>query len=143
LKPPELGLLDTNTLILLDRLDESAPLPAVALISTITLAELGVGPHVTDDPVQKAERQLQVQNAEASFEPIPFDVEAARAFAQVAGALRTQGRKTASRSFDAMIAAIAISRGLPLYTCNAADFAGIDGLEVVAVPNPLDPVRPS
>jgi tRNA(fMet)-specific endonuclease VapC len=32
-----------------------------------------------------------------------------------------------------MIAAIAIANGLPLYTCNPADFAGIDELDVVAV----------
>jgi hypothetical protein len=34
------------------------------------------------------------------------------------------------------LAAIAVAHGLPLYTCNPADFAGIDTLEVVAVPNP-------
>jgi tRNA(fMet)-specific endonuclease VapC len=35
-----------------------------------------------------------------------------------------------------MIAAIAVANGLPVYTCNPADFAGIDGLEVVAIPHP-------
>jgi hypothetical protein len=35
-----------------------------------------------------------------------------------------------------MIAAVAISNGLPLFTCNPRDFAGIDGLTVVAVPHP-------
>ena len=35
-----------------------------------------------------------------------------------------------------MIAATALSNGLPVYTCNAADFVGIDGLEVVAIPVP-------
>ncbi len=33
-----------------------------------------------------------------------------------------------------MIAAIAISNELPLYTCNPGDFRGIDGLTIVAVP---------
>ena len=33
-----------------------------------------------------------------------------------------------------MIAATAIANGLPLYTANPADFAGIDGLVVRAVP---------
>jgi hypothetical protein len=36
-----------------------------------------------------------------------------------------------------MIAAIAIANGIPLYTCNAKDFEGIDGLTVVEVPNPV------
>jgi predicted nucleic acid-binding protein len=35
-----------------------------------------------------------------------------------------------------MIAAIVIANGLQVYTCNPGDFAGIDGLEVVAVPVP-------
>jgi predicted nucleic acid-binding protein len=35
-----------------------------------------------------------------------------------------------------MIAAIAVANGLPLYTCNPSDFAGIGGLDVVAVAHP-------
>ena len=35
-----------------------------------------------------------------------------------------------------MIAAIAVANDLPMYTCNPRDFAGIDGLKVVAVPVP-------
>lgn len=37
-----------------------------------------------------------------------------------------------------MIAAIAIANDLPLFTCNADDFRGIDALEIVAVPHPGD-----
>ena len=40
------------------------------------------------------------------------------------------------RAYDVMIAATALANGLPLYTCNPKDFAGIDGLTVVAVPVP-------
>jgi tRNA(fMet)-specific endonuclease VapC len=40
------------------------------------------------------------------------------------------------RASDAMIAAIAVANGLAVYTCNPADFAGIDGLEEVAIPHP-------
>jgi tRNA(fMet)-specific endonuclease VapC len=32
-----------------------------------------------------------------------------------------------------MIAAVAVANGLPLYTCNPRDFAGIEDLEVVAL----------
>ena len=58
------------------------------------------------------------------------------AFGQVATSLRRSGRKAAARTYDAMIAAVALANGLPLFTCNPADFTGIDGLTVVAVPHP-------
>ena len=77
-----------------------------------------------------------VQQAEADLDALPFDSEAARAFGRVAASLRRSGRKTAARAYDAMIAAIALSQDLPLYTCNPDDFDGIDGLTVVAIPHP-------
>lgn len=61
---------------------------------------------------------------------------AARAFGLVAASLRRSGRKTAARAYDAMIAAIAIANGLPLYTANPADFTGIEDLAVIVVPVP-------
>lgn len=135
------GLLDTSTLIQLGRLDAAATLPDEPLISAVTLAELSVGPLVAADEAERAARQAHVQQAEADFEPLPFDAEAARAFGQVAASLRRNGRKTAARAYDAMIAAVAISRRLPLYTCNPDDFAGIDGLEVIAVAVPQAPAQ--
>lgn len=66
----------------------------------------------------------------------PFDAAAARAFGRVAASLRSAGRKPTVRAYDALIAATAISNGIPLYTCNPADFAGIDELDIVAVPHP-------
>ncbi len=132
----ERGLLDTSTVILLGRLSSSAPLPAEALISAISLAELSVGPLVAATDSERAARQSHLQQAEADFDPLPFDVGAARAFGRVAAALRNSGRKPAARAYDALIAATAISNGLPLYTCNPSDFTGIPELVVVAVPHP-------
>ena len=130
------GLLDTNTVILLPRLTEPSVLPEEPLISAITLAELSVGPLVATSEVERAARQAQVQQAEADFDPLPFDVSAARAFARVTASLRRAGRKPTARAYDAMIAAVAIAQGLPLYTSNIEDFTGIDGLDVIAVPHP-------
>jgi hypothetical protein len=119
--------------ILLDQLAADADLPEEPLITTVTLAELSVGPLVTDDESERAVRQARLQVTEATFEPIPFDVAAARAFGRVAAEMRGSGRRTKARSFDAIIAATALSRSLPVFTANAEDFTGIEGLEVVPV----------
>lgn len=128
------GLLDTCTVILLPRITDATALPEVPLISTVTLAELSVGPLVAATDGERAARQAVLQQAEADFDPLPFDAAAARAFGRVAAALRAAGRKPAARSYDAMIAAVAVAQGLPLHTCNPKDFVGIDELRVVAVP---------
>lgn len=130
------GLLDTSTVILLTRIRDAFVLPSHPAISTITLAELSVGPLVTDDPVERAARQAHVQEAEADFDPIPFDQAAARAFGRVASSLRSSGRKPAVRAFDALIATVAVANDLPLYTVNPLDFEGIGELTVVTVPHP-------
>ncbi len=130
-------MLDTSTVIRLGRLTDAAVLPDEPLITAVTLAELSVGPLVASDERERAARQAHLQQAEADFDPLPFDAAAARAFGQVAASLRRTGRKTAARAYDAMIAATALANALPIYTCNADDFDGIDGLEVVYVPDPL------
>lgn len=130
------GILDTSVLILLSRLTDAAHLPAEPVITTVTLAELSVGPLVARDDGERSAGQAHLQQAEADFEPLPFDASAARAFGRVASALRKAGRKPAARAYDAMIAAIALSCELPIYTANPADFEGIPDLEVVAVDVP-------
>jgi predicted nucleic acid-binding protein len=139
---PTAGLLDTNTVILLPRLRDPDDLPAEPTIATITLAELSVGPLVATSEAERAARQAHVQQAEADFDPVPFDVGAARAFGRVAASLRSRGRKHSARAYDALIAAVAIANDLPLHTVNPGDFAGIDGLRVVSVRHPDDRPRP-
>jgi tRNA(fMet)-specific endonuclease VapC len=128
------GVLDTSTLLLLPRIADAASLPAEPLISAITLAELSVGPLVATNEEERAARQAHLQQAEADFDPLPFDAAAARAFGRVAASLRRSGRKPAARAYDALIAATALANGIPIYTCNPDDFSGIDELEVVPVP---------
>lgn len=131
----ERGLLDTSAIIGFERLGDARSLPAKPLISTITLAELSVGPLVASDD-ERSTRQARLQQVEADFVPLPFDADAARTFGRVAASLHRAGRKRAARTFDAMIAAIALANDLPLYTANPGDFRAIEGLEVIEVPLP-------
>lgn len=126
-------------MILLSRITEPARLPIEPVITAVTLAELSVGPLVARTDEERAARQAHLQQAEADFEPLPFDAAAARAFGAVAASLRRAGRKPVARSYDAMIAATALATDLPLYTCDPDDFAGVDQLTVVAVPHPDHP----
>lgn len=129
-------MLDTSTVILLSRFQDSAILPQEPLITAVTLAELSVGPLVARNEAERAARQAHLQQAEADFQPLPFDAAAARVFGRVAASLRRAGRKPAARAYDAMIASTAIAAGLPIYTCNPDDFTAIDDLEVVGLPVP-------
>lgn len=130
------GVLDTSTVILLPQFDDADLLPSEPTITTITLAELSVGPLVAADEAGRAARQAHLQQAESDFDPLPFDAAAARAFGRVAADLRHAGRTTSARAYDALIAAVAVANGLPLFTVNPGDFEHITELEVVAVPHP-------
>jgi predicted nucleic acid-binding protein len=127
------GVLDTSAVILLPRISDVTALPAEPLITTITLAELSVGPLVATDGAERARRQAHLQQAESDFTPLPFDAPAARAFGRVAATLRDAGRKRAARAYEALIAATAIASDLPVYTANPEDFSGIDDLVVVPI----------
>ena len=76
-----------------------------------------------------------MQRAEATFEPLPVDGAVARAYGRVYAAAGTTGRKARGRrAVDLLIAATAVAVGLPLYTRNPDDFAGLsDMLEIVSV----------
>ncbi len=129
-------MLDTSTVILLGRIDDPATLPDEAVISAITLAELSVGPHVARSDDERATRQAHLQQAESDFDVLAFDGQSARAFGAVAASLRASARKPTARAYDALIAASAIAHGLPLYSCNPADFDAIPDLDLRIVPHP-------
>lgn len=133
---PPTGILDTNTIILLHRLEDPSELPERSTITAITLGELSVGPLVATTDRERAARQAHLQQAESDFEALPFDPRAARAFGQVAADLRIAGRKPSARAYDALIAAIAIANDLPVHTTNPDDFDGIGRLVVRAVGHP-------
>jgi len=53
--------LDTSTLILFNRLQEVGLLPVVSVVTTITLAELSVGPLLVKSDVERANRLAHLQ----------------------------------------------------------------------------------
>lgn len=133
------GLLDTDILILRRGIDPSE-LPAAMSISAVTLAELSAGPHHTSDARERARRLDVLQRAEAEFDPLPFDAEAARVFGRVSAAALAVGRSSRRRISDLMIASVAISNHLPLFTANPRDFDGLDDLlAVMPVTRPSAP----
>jgi hypothetical protein len=128
------GLLDTSVVIDWDDPAVTAALPDESAVCTITLAELAAGPHLAATPVESARRQARLQQVEATFEPIAFDVTASRSFGLVVAAVAGSGRSHRRRVADLLIAATAHANGLALYTRNPDDFSGLDDLvEVVGV----------
>jgi predicted nucleic acid-binding protein len=120
------GMVDTSVLI--DPPPESA-LPDEASVSAITLAELVAGVHAARDVNERAARQDRLQRVEATLEALPFDTAAARAYGRVFAAITGGGRKArGKRAIDLLIAATALSVGLPLYTRNIDDFSGLEGV---------------
>src|SRR5579862_3883507 len=96
---PTRGLLDTSVVIDHDLIDP-ALLPDESAISAITLAELSAGPHATADPEERARRQDRLQWATATWDPLPFDDEGARAYGRVYAATRAARQSSRSRLAD-------------------------------------------
>jgi len=126
--------LDTSVVIDCDDPEVARALPDEVAICAITVAELAAGPHVTIDAAEGARRQLHLQRVESQFEPLPFDAEAARSYGLVVAAVVDADRSHRSRLADLLIAATAHANGLPLFTRNPDDFAGLqDVIQIVAV----------
>jgi len=121
---PGRGLLDTSVVIDHDMIDP-ARLPDESAISAITLAELAAGPHATEDRDERARRQDRLQWATATWDPLPFDAEAARLYGRLFAAARAAGQSSRSRLADLLIASTAAAHSLPLYTRNPSDYAAL------------------
>ncbi|MEU5694454.1 type II toxin-antitoxin system VapC family toxin [Actinosynnema sp. NPDC020468] len=127
------GVLDTCAYIDLGRLDP-ALLPEVPELTAITFAELHQGVAMAKDAAARAARSEKLGAAILEFEPLPFDGEAATRFGTLVALTLDVNRDPKPRRPALMIAAIASARGLPLYTRNAKDFAGLDSMvEIIEV----------
>ena len=124
------GLLDTSVVIDHD-LIEPARLPEASALSAITIAELTVGPLAARDDEERARRQDRLHWAVSTWHPLPFDALAARAYGRICSTLMARGRVSRRRFADLLIAATALAHGLPLYTRNAADLAGLERVVVI------------
>lgn len=134
-QPALRGVIDTSVVIDIEHLAPDA-LPSEMAIAAVTLAELAAGPHATGDPTERARRQERLQRAEATFDPIPFDVAAARAYGRLYAEVASGGRKArGKRALDLLIAATAFAAELPLYTRNPSDFEGLHTLIDIAPVN--------
>src|SRR5580692_3144815 len=118
------GLLDTSVVIDYDVIDVGL-LPDESAVSAVTLAELAAGPHATQDADERARRQDRLQWAGSTWDPLPFDAEAARAYGRLFAAARAAGQTSRSRPADLLIASTAAANSLPLYTRNASDFKAL------------------
>jgi len=125
---PSRGLIDTSIVIDLDHIDVEQ-LPKELAISAVTMAELAAGPHAAGDAGERARRQDRLQRAEATFDPLAFGGDAARAYGRIYAEIVATGRKARRpRAVDLLIAATALAANLPLYTRNVDDFRGVKHL---------------
>lgn len=130
---PSRGLLDTSVIVDHDLVDPGS-LPDESAIAAITLAELAAGPHATTEEAERSRRQDRLQWAATTWDALPFDGEAARAYGRVFAATRAAGRSARVRMADLLIASTAVAHGLTLYTRNPSDFIGLEEIvKVVAV----------
>lgn len=131
------GILDTSVLIDLHVGAVSTDaLPDEQAITSLSLGELGFGVVVASTDEARLDRQARLDHYRELFRgnTIPYDAEAALLFGRVVGSVLGSGKQAIRRrTVDLQMAAIAVSRQVPLYTVNHADFQGIAGLEVVAV----------
>ncbi len=128
------ALLDTSVVVDCDDPAVVGALPDEVVVCAMTLAELAAGPHLATSSPERARRQARLQQLEATFEPLPFDAAAARSYGQIMAAVVDAGRSHGRRVADLVVAATAHANGLPLYTRNPDDFAGLgDLVDVVGI----------
>lgn len=123
------AVLDTSIVIATD----VPPLEGELAVSAVTLAELHFGVLVAKDQNVRAERLRRLLLLQRAFDAVPVDDAVAASYGRLAAAIVEAGRRPRARSMDLLIAATAHAHSARLYTRNAADFVGLEGLvEVIA-----------
>ena len=112
------------------RNDFSSVLREVQAGQTLVVTRNGV-PVAELRPVPPRRFVARAAIAAATWDALPFDAEAARAYGRVFAATRAVGRPGRTCLADLLFAATAAANNLPLYTRNPADFSGLDGIVTV------------
>ncbi len=124
-------LLDTSVLL--------GPDPGLSeaevAISAISLAELHFGVLVAKTPEVRAERLRRVALIEKTFDALPVDDAVAREYGRLAAAVALAGRQPRARTADLLIAATAVTQQATLWTRNAEDLIGLEGLVEIHQPD--------
>lgn len=124
-------LLDTNICIAIENQNSKAlaqfyPKYAQCYVTTIVIAELYKGAYcsqLVEDNLSRIQELVRLMPT-----IVEFDQNAAIEFGIIQGELRRIGRPT--EDIDALIAAVARSRGDMLVTHNTRDFINISGLQL-------------
>jgi toxin FitB len=124
------GVLDTSVVLA----EGIRPLLGSLAISAVTLAELNFGVLVARSTEVRAERLRRLGVLQRRFDALPVDEAVAASYGRLAATVVAAGRQPRRRALDLLIAATAHAYGARLYTRNADDFAGLEGLvDVVPV----------
>lgn len=123
------ALLDTAVLIA-----ATAPDGITGAISVASIAELHFGVLVTVGADERARRVQRLGVIEATFDPLPVDVDVAREWGRLSAAVKDRGGQPRKRAVDLAIAATANVHGVPLLTPNLPDFRIISDLVDVRAP---------
>ena len=118
------AVLDTSVLIA----SSVDPLPGELAVSTVSLAELHFGVLVAKDAARRAERLRRLTVLQRQFDALPVDDAVAASYGELAAAVVAAGRRPRARAMDLLIAATAHAHGATLYTRNAGDLDGLEGL---------------
>ena len=117
------ALLDTAVLI-----SDTAPQGISGAISVASIAELHFGVLVAGTPDERARRVQRLGVIEATFHPLPLDVDVAREWGRLSAAVKDRGGQPRKRPVDLAIAATANVHGVPLLTPSLSDFRIVDDL---------------
>lgn len=112
---PSAGLLDTSVFIARESGRRLGELPEYVAVSAVTIGELELGVLASADDSTRARRADTLALAR-SADPIPISEAVMAAWARLVNDCRRAGVHRTIKLTDALIAATAIERGLPIVT---------------------------